>query len=69
MEKSKIKVKGHTGTWSVIEESYFKGQKVYLLEHERWGDEAANLWVDKDLNILIEDSYNGILDLVEAERE
>ena len=35
----------------------FKGQKVFLLESEIWGDEAPYIIVDKHNNIVMEDCY------------
>lgn len=68
MEKDNLEIKGYIGRWHVIEESFFKGTKVYLLEHSTYGDEAPGLWVDEDLNVIVDDVYNGVLDLIEAER-
>lgn len=63
MKKENIKIEGHVGTWYVIDESYHHGRKVYLLEHEQYGDEAACLIVDKELNVLLEDVWNGFEEL------
>lgn len=63
MKKDGIKVKGHYGTWYVIDSSYYHGRKVYLLEHETYGDEAAGIIIDKDYNIVLEDVWNGFSDL------
>lgn len=69
MQTEKIKIKGHRGTWSVIDKRVFRGRTLYLLEHEMYGDEAASLIVDKDLNIVLDDVWNGWLDLEEAFEE
>jgi len=63
MQKEHIKIEGHTGTWYVIDETYFKSKKVYLLEHETHGDEAASLIIDEKLNIILDEVYNGFGDL------
>jgi hypothetical protein len=63
MEKDHITVDGHIGTWYVIDEGFYKGKQVYLLEHEKYGDEAACLIIDKDYNILLDDVRNGFDDL------
>jgi len=79
-----IRVAGHVGTWYVIDEGHFVwiedtpsgGVKeihahLFLLEHERYGDEAAGVIVDEDGNLVLEDVWNGFDDLEEAgwERE
>ena len=61
--KDNIKVDGHKGTWYVIDTTYYKSKKVYLLEHEIYGDEAASIIIDEDKNIIMEDVYNGFSDL------
>jgi len=61
-----IKVEGHRGTWYVIDEAEYDGQTLYLLEHETYGDEAANIIVDADQNLVLEDVWNGWLDYEEA---
>lgn len=63
MEKTGIKIKGHVGKWYVIEEGYHKERKIYLLEHETFGDEAACLIVDKELNVVMDEVHNGLSDL------
>ena len=78
-EKSEhIKVAGHVGTWYVIDEGWYvltpdtpQGPKTiyvhcFLLEHERYGDEAANVIVDEDGNLIMEEVWNGFDDLDEA---
>lgn len=74
-----IRVAGHVGTWYVIDEGYFAwvedtpegGTKathshLFLLEHERYGDEAAGVIVDERGSLVLEDVYNGFGDLEEA---
>lgn len=63
MPKDGIKVKGHIGTWYVIDEDYHNGKKVFLLEHEQYGEDAAALIVDQDLNVIMDDVWNGFSDL------
>lgn len=59
---SGIKIDGHIGTWYVIDKSVFNYQTVYLLEHETYGDEAPCLIVGENLNLLLEDVWNGFAD-------
>jgi hypothetical protein len=63
MQKEGIKINGHVGTWYIIGESFYKGEKVYLLEHEKYGDEAASLIVNGDLKIIMDEVFNGFSDL------
>lgn len=63
MQKDRIKIEGHVGTWYVIDESIWNGKKVYLLEHEQYGDSAANLIVDESLKVLADDVWNGFEEL------
>jgi hypothetical protein len=61
--RSGLKVAGHNGTWYVLNESYYRGQIVYLLEHETFGEDAAALIVTDDLTIVMDDVWNGFDDL------
>lgn len=74
-----IKVEGHKGTWYVIDEGDFifapdtdNGQpltipvRLFLLEHETYGDEAACVIVAEDGHLVLEDVYNGFDDLEDA---
>lgn len=74
-----IKVEGHTGTWYVIDEGVFEltpdtpaGEaitlhaRLFLLEHEKYGDEAACVIVDENGKLLLDDVYNGFDDLEDA---
>lgn len=76
MEKYGLKVAGHKGTWYVIDESFAEThmgiyriisgtEKVYLLEHEKYGDEAPCIIVDGNLKVIMDDVYNGFRDLAE----
>ena len=62
-QKEGIRIDGHTGSWYVIEEDILNGRRIYLLEHEQYGDMAAGLIVDTDLNVLADDVWNGFDDL------
>jgi len=53
-----ISVKGHIGTWYVVNETVHNGNTVFLLEHEEHGDEAPGIAVDADCNIICEDIYD-----------
>lgn len=61
--KDNITVKGHHGTWYVIDKADSQEHgKIYLLEHEQLGDETACLIVDGNKKILVDDVYNGFDD-------
>ncbi len=65
LAKENIVLKGHIGTWYVIDEINYKGSKYYILEHEQYGDMTSHKIIDSKLNIIVNDSYNGKLDLIE----
>jgi len=58
-----IVVNGHIGTWYVIDHSIYANKDIYLLEHENYGDEVAAIIVDSELNIIMDDVWNGFYDL------
>jgi hypothetical protein len=61
--KDNITIKGHQGTWYVIDKAESKQHgTIYLLEHEQFGDETACLIVDSNKKILVDDVYNGLDD-------
>ena len=61
-----IEVEGHIGTWYVIDTMITpKGEKLFLLEHEEYGDETACVIVDENGNLIMEDVWNGFEDLEE----
>ena len=60
-----IIIEGHIGSWYVIDAENVDGARLYLLEHETYGDEAAGLIVDENGNIILEDVWNGFDDLWE----
>ena len=57
-----ISVEGHIGTWYVIAAEKIEGKKLFLLEHEKYGDEAANIIIDENRNLVMADVYNGFDD-------
>ena len=61
-----IRVEGYVGTWYVIDEASYKGEILYLLEHNEYGDEAPHLVIDGKQHVYLDDSYNGWLDMEEA---
>lgn len=65
MKNEGIKIKGHRGTWYVIDEAVYDGKRLYLLESEIWGDEVASLIVDEDCDVILDDVWNGFFDYEE----
>jgi hypothetical protein len=60
VENDNIKIKGHVGEWYIISTQEHRGQKLFLLEHSTYGDEAASLIVDEELNVVLDDVWNGL---------
>ena len=69
-----IVVEGHIGTWYVIDEGLFnldcnedevETKRLFLLEHETHGDEAACVVIDEDGKLIEEDIWNGFDDLAD----
>lgn len=60
-----LEVDGHTGVWYVIASETIDDTKYFLLEHEYYGDECANLIVDGRCDLILEDVFNSFDDLRE----
>lgn len=60
-----ISVEGHEGTWYAIEKERINSADYFLLEHKRYGDEAAALIVNSQGKLVLDDVRNGFDDLVE----
>jgi len=61
-----VHIKGHRGTWYVIDEKYVTQHGwLFLLEHETHGDDAACLIVDERGQVIVDDVWNGFLDYEE----
>ncbi len=64
-DSDKLKISGHSGTWYVIGSETIDNDKYFLLEHETYGDEAANLIVDENAKVILDSVWNGFDDLYE----
>ena len=62
LEKTNIKIKGHTGTWYSIDKMEYNGDWIYLMESEVYGSDSPCIIIDKDNNLLLEDIWNGFND-------
>jgi len=61
-----IRIEGHAGTWYVIEErDNERHGKLFLLEHESYGDDAACLIVDENGGVILCGVHNGFRDYEE----
>lgn len=60
-------IKGHKGRWYIISETYWRGQKVYLMESELFGEDAPAIIVDNDVNIIMDDVTEGFDELYSLE--
>lgn len=60
----KQKIKGYSGYWNIIETAYYKGKKVYFMEHDFYGDETCYLIckakddITNELVVIVE-TYDG----------
>lgn len=64
-QKDNIEVEGKRGTWYVIDETEINGRRLFLLEHEEYGDEAACVIVDEDGKLIMDEIWNGFDDYEE----
>lgn len=62
MKTENIKIEGHRGTWYIVGEEVIQGIKVYELESEVWGDEAAHLIVNEAMELLFDEAWNSFDD-------
>lgn len=62
-----IKLDKVKGTWSVIGNKFYDGVgRVFLCEHDKFGDEVPCVIIDKDYNVILTEVWNGFLDYEEA---
>lgn len=65
-----IVISGRIGTWHPIDSGdYIKDDqtlRLYLMEHDEYGDEAACVIIDEDANEILDEVYNGFDDLLDA---
>jgi len=50
-----ITVNWHEGTWQVIDEGEYAGERVFLLEDEEYGPEVNNVIVNNHGDVIVED--------------
>ena len=54
-----LEVDGKEGKWVVYDSIFVEGIEFFLLEHETYGGEAANIIVDKDGKLVVDRVTNG----------
>ena len=59
METTGLVVDTHFGTWHTIDSQNFGGKDYFLMEHDKFGDEAACVIVDSSGKLVAEDIWNG----------
>ena len=59
-----IRVAGHRGTWYVIESSCINDEQFFLLEHDLYGNDVANVVINQYGELVEEDVWNGFDDCV-----
>ena len=58
-----ISIEGQIGKWYVLNEKDTEQHgKLFLLEHETFGDEAPGLIVNETGEVIVDDVQNGFLD-------
>lgn len=60
-----IEVDEHYGTWYTIDVIMIDGKIYFLCEHEEYGDETANIIIDLDGNLILDEVWNGFEDLAD----
>jgi hypothetical protein len=60
-----LEVKGHTGTWYVVDQVEYNEEVYYLCESEQYGEDAAWICIREDGSLLCSDIYNGSSDVLE----
>lgn len=59
-----IEVEEHYGVWYTIDVISIDDVVYFLCEHEEYGDETANIIVDHEGNLILDDVWNGFDDLI-----
>ena len=59
-----IHLDGYDFTWGIIDTCRVGKGIFHLLENEEYGDEAAYIVTDSELNVILDDAYNGFDDLL-----
>lgn len=60
-----IGVDEHYGTWYTIDVIMIDGKIYFLCEHEEYGDETANIIIDQNFKLVLDEVWNGFEDLAD----
>lgn len=66
MAKQNVRVSEHRGTWYEVDNAIILGRKLFLMEHETYGNDAANIIIDESEKLVMDDVWNGFQDYIEA---
>ncbi|WRS29019.1 hypothetical protein U6B65_14775 (plasmid) [Oscillospiraceae bacterium MB08-C2-2] len=64
-QSENVPIPTHAGTWYTIDATSINGKEYFLMEHEKYGDEAACIILDSKGHLVLEDVFNGFDDLKE----
>lgn len=59
-----IRVAGHRGTWYVIDSRFINDEQFFLLKHDLYGNDVANVVINQYGELVEEDVWNGFNDRV-----
>lgn len=62
-----IQISTHIGRWYTIDSIITNENLYFLCEHETYGDETANIIIDINGNLIMDDVWNGFEDYFERE--
>lgn len=65
MKHTNIEIKGHKGTFTVIDVEMYNSKKVYLLESDIYGEDAPCIIIDCNKTVLLDNVFNGFDDYEE----
>lgn len=58
-QTSGLMVEGHMGTWHTIGQREYHGERFFLMRHDEYGSEAADIIVSENGTLVAEDLRNG----------
>jgi hypothetical protein len=64
MDMEGVVIDGKAGTWTVIDVTTVEEQDFFLMEHEKYGSQAAYVVLDQNRKVVANDNYNGFDDAV-----
>lgn len=63
--RKNLRIADYTGLYDVAMSEVVDGKEYYLMEHSFYGEDVPCLWVDEDCHVIVEDVWNGLLDLTD----